>query len=40
MFICETGRGDGCYNVQCGYAGGVPRLVSIQFIDDAGDGTS
>lgn len=35
MFVCGTGRGDGSYNVQCGYSRGVPRFLSIRFIDNA-----
>jgi hypothetical protein len=34
MFACETGGGDGVYDVQCRFAGEVPRVVSIVFIDD------
>jgi hypothetical protein len=38
MFVCGTGRGDGCYDVQCRYSGDVPRSVTINFIEDDGDG--
>jgi hypothetical protein len=38
MFVCGTGRGDGCYDVQCRYSGDVPRSVSINFIEYDGDG--
>jgi hypothetical protein len=34
MFVCETGRGDGTYDVECEYAANVPRILSIRFIDD------
>ena len=34
MFVCSTGRGDGRYDVQCQFAGDVPKIVSISFIDD------
>jgi hypothetical protein len=33
MFVCGTGRGDGCYDVECEYAGEVPRVLTISFID-------
>jgi hypothetical protein len=35
MFVCGTGRGDGIYDVKCGYLDDVPQIVSITFIDDA-----
>jgi hypothetical protein len=38
MFACETGRGDGTYDVNCGFAGDVPVLVTIPFIEDHGEG--
>lgn len=38
MFVCRTGRGDGIYDVYCQYAGDVPQIVSIDFIDGEGDG--
>ena len=38
MFVCGTGRGDGLYDVHCRYTGGAPRIVSINFIEDDGDG--
>jgi len=38
MFVCGTGRGDGCYDVQCRYSGDVPRSASINFIEDEYDG--
>jgi hypothetical protein len=34
MFVCGTGRGDGCYDVECTFAAGVPRVLSISFIDE------
>lgn len=37
MFVCGTGRGDGCYDVQCRYSGNVPRCVSITFVEDDGE---
>ena len=33
MFVCGTGRGDGCYDVECEFAGEVSRAVAISFID-------
>jgi hypothetical protein len=36
MFVCGTGRGDGCYDVRCQFTGDVPRIVSIDFVDDDG----
>jgi len=38
MFVCRTGRGDGLYDINCRYSGDAPRIVSINFIDDAGAG--
>lgn len=34
MFVCGTGRGDGCYEVQGQFAGEVPRILTITFIKD------
>jgi hypothetical protein len=34
MFVCGTGRGDGCYDVECRFAAEVPRVLSISFIDE------
>jgi hypothetical protein len=34
MFVCQTGHGDGVYNVECKYAGNVPRVLSVRFVDD------
>lgn len=34
MFACGTGRGDGCYAVLGQFDGNVPRVISIQFIED------
>jgi hypothetical protein len=34
MFACGTGRGDGTYDVNCGFAGDAPVLVTIPFIED------
>jgi len=34
MFICSTGRGDGCYEVYCQFSGDVQRVVSIDFFGD------
>jgi hypothetical protein len=36
MFVCSTGRGDGCYDVHCRFSGDVPRIVTIDFIDEDG----
>jgi hypothetical protein len=33
MFVCGTGRGDGCYEVQGRFDGDVPRMLVITFID-------
>lgn len=33
MFVCGTGRGDGCYDVECEFAGNVPRVLRISFIE-------
>lgn len=38
MFVCGTGRGDGLYNVLARYTGDVPRIVTITFLEDDGDG--
>lgn len=34
MFVCSTGLGDGLYDVNCGFAGDVPVVVTIPFIED------
>jgi hypothetical protein len=34
MFVCGTGRGDGTYDVHCGFSGNTPRVLSIAFIED------
>lgn len=34
MFVCGTGRGDGCYDVLGQFDGDVPGMLSIKFIDD------
>jgi hypothetical protein len=34
MFVCHTGYGDGSYDVKCGFAGKVPVVVTISFIED------
>jgi hypothetical protein len=34
MFVCKTGRGDGCYDVLGEFAGKIPRVLTITFIDD------
>jgi hypothetical protein len=36
MFVCGTGRGDGCYDVECEFAGEVPRVLAISFMDGRG----
>src|SRR5262249_12235172 len=33
MFVCGTGRGDGCYEVQGQFDGDVPRLLTVTFIE-------
>lgn len=33
MFVCQTGRGDGTYDVHCGFSGDAPRVLSIVFIE-------
>src|SRR5262249_49829197 len=33
MFVCETGRGDGCYDVQGEFDGDVPKVLTMTFID-------
>ncbi len=38
MFVCGTGRGDGRYDVRCRYCGNRPRVVTIDFIGDEGEG--
>jgi hypothetical protein len=37
MFVCGTGRGDGVYDVQCAFSGELPRILSITFIEHAGE---
>jgi hypothetical protein len=34
MFVCETGRGDGGYDVYGDFVGENPRKLTITFIDD------
>jgi hypothetical protein len=34
MFVCETGRGDGCYDVQGEFAGEVAHVLTVAFIED------
>jgi hypothetical protein len=34
MFVCGTGRGDGCYDVLGHYDGDIPRALTITFIED------
>jgi hypothetical protein len=34
MFVCETGRGDGLYDVDCEFSGDVPCRLSITFIEN------
>ena len=34
MFVCGTGRGDGCYEVQGEFAGENPRVLTVTFIND------
>ncbi len=34
MFVCGTGRGDGCYDVQGQFDGEIPRMLTITFIED------
>lgn len=34
MFVCETGRGDGCYDVYGEFAGEIPHSLSVTFIED------
>ena len=34
MFVCDTGRGDGCYDVKGQFEGDIPRSLTITFIDD------
>lgn len=34
MFVCATGRGDGCYDVQCEFAGDVPQVLDVTFVDE------
>ena len=33
MFVCGTGRGDGCYDVQAQFDGDAPRVIIISFIE-------
>jgi hypothetical protein len=35
MFVCETGHGDGLYDVKCSYSGEVPSALTIEFIEDS-----
>jgi hypothetical protein len=37
MFVCGTGRGDGVYDIQCEFSGEVPRVLSIEFIEDVAE---
>jgi hypothetical protein len=34
MFVCGTGRGDGCYDVFSEYEGDIPHALTITFIED------
>jgi hypothetical protein len=34
MFVCGTGRGDGLYDVECEFAGDIPRVLHINFFDE------
>lgn len=34
MFVCGTGHGDGCYDVQGEFAGESPRVLTVTFIAD------
>jgi hypothetical protein len=34
MFVCGTGRGDGCYDVHGLYDGDVPRVLTVTFVND------
>lgn len=34
MFVCETGRGDGCYDVRGQFEGDIPRVLTVSFIED------
>jgi len=34
MFACGTGRGDGNYEVNCGFARGAPMIVTVPFIEE------
>src|SRR5262245_43317366 len=34
MFVCDTGRGDGCYDVKGQFEGDILRRLTITFIDD------
>lgn len=33
MFVCQTGRGDGCYDVYAEFIGDVPQSLTVTFID-------
>lgn len=33
MFVCGTGRGDGCYEVHGQFDGDVPRVLNVNFIE-------
>lgn len=34
MFACDTGYGDGTYDVVCDYCGAVPCGLSIAFLEE------
>lgn len=34
MFVCGTGRGDGCYDVEGAFVGETPRVLTVTFIED------
>jgi hypothetical protein len=34
MFVCETGRGDGCYEVHGQFDGEIPRELTVNFIEE------
>ena len=34
MFVCGTGRGDGCYDVQGQFDGEIPRVLTVSFIEE------
>jgi hypothetical protein len=33
MFVCGTGRGDGCYDIQGQFDGHIPRELTVTFIE-------